>query len=81
MKSVEEMLKELEVATKEMLFVPNDLLPEAFHDDVRGGRTLASRWKKNLSSPLTKAVPILLTCPKAWTTATTKRMKSSFTKI
>ena len=41
MKSVEEMLKELEVATKEMLFVPNDLLPEAFHDDVRGGRTLA----------------------------------------
>ena len=41
MKSVEEMLKELEVATKEMLFVPNDLLPEAFHDEVRGGRTLA----------------------------------------
>ena len=41
MKSVEEMLKELEVATKEMLFVPNDLLPEAFHDKVRGGRTLA----------------------------------------
>ena len=41
MKTVEEMLKELEVATKEMLFVPNDLLPEAFHDKVRGGRTLA----------------------------------------
>ena len=41
MKSVEEMLKELEVATKEMLFVPNDLLPESFRDEVRGGRTLA----------------------------------------
>ena len=41
MKTVEEMLKELEVATKEMLFVPNDLLPESFHDDIRGGRTLA----------------------------------------
>ena len=41
MKSVEEMLKELEVATKEMLFVPNDLLPETFRDEVRGGRTLA----------------------------------------
>ena len=41
MKTVEEMLKELEVATKEMLFVPNDLLPESFRDEVRGGRTLA----------------------------------------
>ena len=41
MKSVEEMLKELEVATKEMLFVPNDLLPKSFRDEVRGGRTLA----------------------------------------
>ena len=41
MKTVEEMLKELEVATQEMLFVPNDLLPESFHDNVRGGRTLA----------------------------------------
>ena len=41
MKTVEEMLKKLEVATQEMLFVPNDLLPESFHDNVRGGRTLA----------------------------------------
>ena len=41
MKTVEEMLKEVEVATQEMLFVPNDLLPESFHDNVRGGRTLA----------------------------------------
>ena len=41
MKSVEEMLKELEVATQEMIVVPNEWLPKKFHDDVRGGRTLA----------------------------------------
>ena len=41
MKSVEEMLKELEVAVLECIVVPNDMLPESFHDDVRGGRTLA----------------------------------------
>ena len=41
MKSVEQMLKELEVAVKECIVVPNDMLPESFHDDVRGGRTLA----------------------------------------
>ena len=38
MKSVEEMLKELEVATKEMIWVPNDVLPKAFHNDRDGGR-------------------------------------------
>ena len=41
MKSVEEMLKELEVATKEMILVPNDVLPKAFHNDRDGGRSLA----------------------------------------
>ena len=41
MKSVEEMLKELEVAVKECIVVPNSLLPETHHDNVRGGRTLA----------------------------------------
>ena len=41
MKTVEEMLKELEVAVLECIVVPNDMLPESFHDDVRGGRTLA----------------------------------------
>jgi len=41
MKTVEEMLKELEVATQEMIVVPNSWLPESFHDNVRGGRTLA----------------------------------------
>ena len=41
MKSVEEMLKELEVAVMECIVVPNDMLPESFHEDVRGGRTLA----------------------------------------
>ena len=41
MKSVEEMLKELEVAVKECFVVPNEWLPESFHDDVRGGRSLA----------------------------------------
>ena len=41
MKTVEEMLKELEVAVMECIVVPNDMLPESFHDDVRGGRTLA----------------------------------------
>ena len=41
MKSVEEMLKELEVAVLECIVVPNDMLPESFHDDVRGGRSLA----------------------------------------
>ena len=41
MKTVEEMLKELEVAVMECIVVPNDMLPESFHDDVRGGRSLA----------------------------------------
>jgi len=41
MKTVEEMLEDLRVATQEMIIVPNSWLPEAFHDNVRGGRTLA----------------------------------------
>ena len=41
MKTVEEMLKELEIATKEMIWVPNDVLPKAFHNDRDGGRSLA----------------------------------------
>lgn len=41
MKTVEEMLNDLEVAVKDCIVVPNDLLPKDFHDDVRGGRTLA----------------------------------------
>jgi len=41
MKNVEQMLKELEIATQEMIVVPNSWLPESFHDDIRGGRTLA----------------------------------------
>ena len=41
MKTVEEMLEDLRVATQEMIVVPNSWLPEAFHDNVRGGRTLA----------------------------------------
>ena len=41
MKTVEQMLEELRVATQEMIVVPNSWLPESFHDNVRGGRTLA----------------------------------------
>jgi hypothetical protein len=39
-KTVEQMLEELRVATQEMIVVPNEWLPESFHDNVRGGRTL-----------------------------------------
>ena len=41
MKTVEEMLEQLRIATQEMIVVPNEWLPESFHDNVRGGRTLA----------------------------------------
>ena len=41
MKTVEQMLKELEVATQEMIIVPNSWLPESFHNERDGGRSLA----------------------------------------
>lgn len=41
MKTVEEMLKELEVAVQEMIVVPNSWLPEGFHNERDGGRSLA----------------------------------------
>ena len=41
MKTVNEMLKELEVATQEMIVVPNSWLPESFHNERDGGRSLA----------------------------------------
>tara|TARA_R100001377_G_C3114854_1_gene83888 strand:- start:74 stop:481 length:408 start_codon:yes stop_codon:yes gene_type:complete len=41
MKTVEEMLKELEFAVHEMVTVPNSWLPEKFHNKRDGGRSLA----------------------------------------
>ena len=41
MKTVEQMLKELEVATQEMIILPNSWLPESFHNERDGGRSLA----------------------------------------
>jgi|TARA_R110000823_G_scaffold308906_1_gene432771 hypothetical protein len=41
MKTVEEMLKELEFAVNEMVTVPNSWLPEKFHNKRDGGRSLA----------------------------------------
>ena len=35
-----QMLADLETATMECLWIPNDLLPERYHDDREGGRTL-----------------------------------------
>ena len=35
------LVKELESAFRDCIVVPNHLLPAEFHDDVRGGRTLA----------------------------------------
>ena len=35
------LVKELETAVKECLVVPNSWLPKDYHDNVRGGRTLA----------------------------------------
>lgn len=34
------LLEELREMVHEMIFVPNDILPEEFQDNVRGGRTL-----------------------------------------
>ena len=41
MKTVEQMLEELRVATQEMIVVPNSWLPESFHNERDGGRSLA----------------------------------------
>ena len=35
-----QMLADLEAATMEAIWIPNDLLPERYHDDREGGRTL-----------------------------------------
>ena len=40
-KTVEQMLADLDVAISECLIIPNEWLPEEYHDDVRGGRTIA----------------------------------------
>ena len=40
-KTVEQMLADLDVAISECLVIPNEWLPEEYHDDVRGGRTIA----------------------------------------
>ena len=39
--NVEKKLKELEKAVQEMIVIPNEWLPEEYHDKVRGGRTAA----------------------------------------
>mgnify|MGYP001170959684 FL=1 len=39
--NVEQRLKDLEKAVEEMIVIPNEWLPEEFHDKVRGGRTAA----------------------------------------
>ena len=44
-KTVEQMLAELDVAVKECFIVPNEWLPEEWHDDIRGGRTFAQLEK------------------------------------
>ena len=36
--NVEQMLADLDVAISECLVIPNEWLPEEYHDDVRGGR-------------------------------------------
>ena len=40
MKPVTEMMKDLEAATMEALWIPNEVLPERYHDEREGGRTL-----------------------------------------
>ena len=40
MKPVTEMMKDLEAATMEALWIPNEVLPERYHDDREGGKTL-----------------------------------------
>ena len=39
--NVEQRLKDLEKAVEEMIVIPNEWLPEEYHDKVRGGRTAA----------------------------------------
>ena len=39
--NVEQMLAKLDVAISECLIIPNEWLPTEYHDDVRGGRTIA----------------------------------------
>ena len=36
-----QMLADLEAATMEALWIPNEILPERYHDEREGGRTLA----------------------------------------
>ena len=46
--NVEQRLKDLEKAVEEMIVIPNEWLPEEFHDKIRGGRTaarLAEMWE------------------------------------
>ena len=40
MKTVEQMLAELDVAVNECIVVPNEWLPPEYHDQIRGGRTI-----------------------------------------
>jgi hypothetical protein len=40
-KTVEQMLAELEVAVEECIIIPNEWLPTEYHDQIRGGRTIA----------------------------------------
>ena len=44
--NVEQMLADLDVAISECLIIPNEWLPSEWHDDVRGGRTLARLEKE-----------------------------------
>ncbi len=39
-KTTEQMFAELDAAIMECLWVPNEVLPEAYHDDREGGKTL-----------------------------------------
>ena len=39
-KNIEQLKAELEAATMEAIWIPNDLLPERYQDDREGGRTL-----------------------------------------
>ena len=39
-KNIEQLKAELEAATMESIWIPNDLLPERYQDDREGGRTL-----------------------------------------
>ena len=45
-----QMLADLETATMEAIWIPNDLLPERYNDDREGGRTLA-RLQEQLEEP------------------------------